>query len=394
LRSVVHSARTVLVFAFAAQAAVSVINFGLPAIGPELSEEFGLSLAELGAVLTATLLGSGLALVAAGLLVDRYGGRRATIAGSLTGAVGLAGAAVAPGTPALILLLVVSGVGTAVVPIAGIGSLFRAFPVERRAWALGIRQTAVPAGGLIGAVFLPLLANAGSARLALGVSAIPIALTGMLFSTVAGEAPADAAPPTFGLMRILRSPGMPRLLAVASCYIVVLQALLTYTVPSARDSGLSAFAAGAAYVALNITAAVARLVWGRLADGGGGTRRVQMLTAVGWVAAAGGVVFTVALHAGALAAILAAIVFSFGALGWNALVYVTAGERTPPELAGQSVALAATIVFVLSAVSAPAMGALADHASWDVFWLTTAGLAAAGAVVATGLRRPVRELSA
>jgi hypothetical protein len=52
------SARAVLVGASAAQAAVAYVGFGLPVIGPQLRGEYGLSLAELGAVLTATLLGA------------------------------------------------------------------------------------------------------------------------------------------------------------------------------------------------------------------------------------------------------------------------------------------------------------------------------------------------
>ena len=124
-----------------------------------------------------------------------------------------------------------------------------------------------------------------------------------------------------------------------------------------------------------------------LADLGGGTRRAQTLFEVGVVAAVGAVAFTFALHAGAAAVIPAAVLFGFGALGWNALVYVSAGERTAPELAGRSVAFAATVVFLLSALCTPLLGALADQAGWDVFWGTTAGLAALGALIAATLSR-------
>ena len=37
---------------------MSFVGFGLPAIGPQLRHVYGLSLAELGAVLTANLLGA------------------------------------------------------------------------------------------------------------------------------------------------------------------------------------------------------------------------------------------------------------------------------------------------------------------------------------------------
>jgi MFS family permease len=113
---------------------------------------------------------------------------------------------------------------------------------------------------------------------------------------------------------------------------------------------------------------------------------VRTLVETGIVGAIGGLVFALALHAGAALVIPAAILFGFGALGWNALLYVVAGERTAPELAGRSVATAATVVFLVSAACTPLLGALADDAGWNVFWLTTAILSALGALAATGLR--------
>ena len=73
--------------------------------------------------------------------------------------------------------------------------------------------------------------------------------------------------------------------------------------------------------------------------------------------------------------VLASVVFGLGALGWNALVYVSAGERVDPSLAGRSVAVAATVVFVLSAVVTPVLGALVDALGWDALWVATAGIA-------------------
>jgi MFS family permease len=179
---------------------------------------------------------------------------------------------------------------------------------------------------------------------------------------------------------------MLRLFVVAALYIVVLQAILSYTVPSARDAGLSSFWASFTYFAVNVTAMVARLVWGKVADRHGGRRRVRTLVETGIVGAVGGLLFALALHAGAGLVIPAAVLFGFGALGWNALLYVVAGERTAPELAGRSVATAATVVFLVSAACTPLLGALADHAGWNVFWITTAILSALGALAATGLR--------
>ena len=60
----------------AAQAAFSAIGIGLPAIAPALRDEFGLSLAEVGVVLSAEWIGLTFTLLAWGLLADRIGERR------------------------------------------------------------------------------------------------------------------------------------------------------------------------------------------------------------------------------------------------------------------------------------------------------------------------------
>jgi MFS family permease len=175
---------------------------------------------------------------------------------------------------------------------------------------------------------------------------------------------------------------VPTLLAVAACYIVVLQALLAYLVPAVEDAGYSELTASVAYFGVNLAAMFARIAWGSVADRGGGSRRVRTLVEVGVLASVGAVVFGFALHAGPVAVVLAAIVFGLGALGWNALVYVSAGERVDPSLAARSVAVAATVVFVTSGIATPLLGALVDAAGWDALWLAMAVTAGVGAYLA------------
>jgi MFS family permease len=378
-----RSARVVLTAASAAQVSVSFVNFGLPAIGPQLRQEFGLGLAGLGAVLTAGFFGSGLSLVGAGIAVDRLGSRTAMTAATLLGAGALVVAALADTALGLAVALVVFGIGSSVVTIAGVGALFRAYPAERRAWALGVRQMAVPLGGTIGAVLVPALEALGGVAAVLFTAAVGVALSGAVFAAAADSVRGSRQ--ARGFRTILRAPGMQRLLVVAAFYILVLQAVLVYAVPAARAAHLSALAAGATFFAIQVAAGVARIVWGRIADRGAGGRRARTLAEAGVVAAVGALLFAAALHGGAALALPAAVVFGFGALGWNALVYVSAGERAPPELSGRSVAVAATVVFGLSALATPPLGALAEHAGWDAFWLTTAALALAGSAVAATL---------
>jgi MFS family permease len=384
----------VLVSASAAQAAVSFVTFGLPSIGPELQRDFGLSLGELGAILTASLLGAGLALTGTGVVVDRLGTRPATLAGTTLAAAGLAAAAAAHSKTALFVALLASGVGSSVIPVAGAGTLFRVYPAERRGWALGVRQMAVPLGGTLAAICMPALERAGGPELAFGVASGAVAVTGFVFALIpGGDGRAGAVRVERAFRSILRAPGMLRLLLVAAFYVVVLQAILSYMVPAIRDAGLSSFWAGFTYFAVNVTAMASRIVWGRIADRESGSRRARTLVETGIVAAIGGLLFMLALHGGAALVVPTAILFGFGALGWNGLLYVSAGERTPLDLAGRSVATAATVVFLIAALSTPLLGALAGSAGWNALWATTAVLSALGAVAAAGLGRthPLRS---
>ena len=220
-----RSPRAVLTAATAAQAAVSFVNFGLPAIGPQLRQEFGLSLPALGAVLSAGFLGTALSLVPAGIAVDRFGSRAAMAGGTALGAAGLFAAARSPARrwrwPRALVLF---GVGSSVVTIGGAGALFRAYPPERRGWALGVRQMAVPLGGMIGAVLVPALEAVGGVSTVLLAAATAVLLSGAAFAVVADSLRGGRQPR--GFRTILKAPGMQRLLVVAAFYIVVLQAVL------------------------------------------------------------------------------------------------------------------------------------------------------------------------
>ncbi|MGI8606330.1 MAG: MFS transporter, partial [Gaiellaceae bacterium] len=177
-----------LTAASAAQASVSVVGFGLPAIGPDLRDAYGLSLPMLGAALAANIFGSGVFLIAAGFLVDRYGARPSMLAGTALGAGGLAAAGFAPGEEVLVALLFLSGVGSSVVPMAGTRALFGAYEVDRRGWAFGVRQMAVPLGGTVAALLLPGLVALGGIRLALIGSALLVLSAGLGFAVVGGFA--------------------------------------------------------------------------------------------------------------------------------------------------------------------------------------------------------------
>ena len=386
--------RTILVLAVASQAAFSMITFGLPAIGAEIRDKFDLGPAGFGAVFAAVGLGSAAALIPAGALVDRFGGRRVLIVGGIVNGIGLLLAASAGTAETFAAALVLAGIGGAAVPVAGMTALLRVFEPAQRGMAMGWRQLGVPLGGTLGAAVLPALAAVGGVRLAMAGAGVAAAATALAFAVVSDDRPASISRAGQSVAAVLRIPGFKPLLAVGLLYVLALGAILAHYVGALRDAGLSHAEAAAGFAALNVTAAVSRIVWGRVADGGGGTRRARTLTEIGILTVAATCVMPLVLAVVPTAALGFGVVVAFGAFGMNGVLYLLAGELAGSSRAGRAVGVASTVVFGMGSLAAPIAGFAIERTGYDAVWVMSAVVAAAGAVTARRWLEPATAVAA
>ena len=386
--------RTILVLAVASQAAFSMITFGLPAIGAEIRDKFDLGPAGFGAVFAAVGLGSAAALIPAGALVDRFGGRRVLIVGGIVNGIGLLLAASAGTAETFAAALVLAGIGGAAVPVAGMTALLRVFEPAQRGMAMGWRQLGVPLGGTLGAAILPALAAVGGVRLAMAGAGVAAAATALAFAVVSDDRPASISRAGQSVAAVLRIPGFKPLLAVGLLYVLALGAILAHYVGALRDAGLSHAEAAAGFAALNVTAAVSRIVWGRVADGGGGTRRARTLTEIGILTVAATCVMPLMLAVVPTAALGFGVVVAFGAFGMNGVLYLLAGELAGSSRAGRAVGVASTVVFGMGSLAAPIAGFAIERTGYDAVWVMSAVVAAAGAVTARRWLEPATAVAA
>src|SRR5579871_6807303 len=355
--------RTILVLAIASQAAYSLISFGLPAIALEIRDRLHVGVAGFGAVYAAVSLGSAIALIPAGMLVDRLGARGVLVIGGIVNGLGTLVAAGITNAYAFSAALLVAGIGGAAVPVAGMASLLRTFEPEKRGVVMGWRQLAVPLGGTIGAVMLPLLADSsGGVPLAMAVCAVAVTVTSVGFGLLVEHSPAEGVVEgRTGLRSVFRVPGIRPALTVAFVYIIGLTAVLTYYIPAARAAGLSRQQAAIGFVIVNVVAGISRPVWGRVADRGGGTRRTRTLREIGIVGAVAAAVMLPALHAGAVPGLIATAVLAFGVFGFNGIVYLLVGELAGSARQGVAVGVASTVIFGSSAIIAPVAGLAVEN---------------------------------
>ena len=155
---------TILALGTGAQTAYSAVFLGVPVLAPALQREYDLGLTQVGLAIAAANAGSVVTLLGWGLLADRAGERTVLAAGLAGCGTGLLIAAFAPSFPILVAALTVGGASGASVNAASGRAVMTWFARDQRGFALGIRQTALPIGGMIAALILPPIETAGGVR--------------------------------------------------------------------------------------------------------------------------------------------------------------------------------------------------------------------------------------
>ncbi|MGH3037715.1 MAG: MFS transporter, partial [Gaiellaceae bacterium] len=100
---------TILALGTVAQASYSAVFLGIPVLAPELRDQYGLTLTQVGVVIAAVSIGAVVTLLPWGLLTDRLGERAVLGSGLAIAGVALVAAAFSSGYGMLVALLVVAG---------------------------------------------------------------------------------------------------------------------------------------------------------------------------------------------------------------------------------------------------------------------------------------------
>jgi len=173
----------VLVVGTLAAAGYAAVPLGLSAIAPELASQYDLSLEQIGVLFGVSSLGQVALLLPWGLAADRIG-ERFVIGFGLALTAGALVAATATSTFAGLLVALTAVAGFGASAAAGSGrAVMQWFARGQRGLALGIRQTAIPLGGAVGALALPPIADAGGvddAFLALAAGCLACSIAGAL----------------------------------------------------------------------------------------------------------------------------------------------------------------------------------------------------------------------
>jgi MFS family permease len=374
---------TILALGTGAQAAYSAAFLGIPVLAPELQAEYDLSLPEVGLVIAAFSLGSLLTLLPWGLLADRIGERWVLCSGLAGASAALVVAAVAPSYGVFITAVTVAGALGAAVNAASGRAVMAWFVPEQRGLALGIRQTALPVGGVIAALALPPIGEmwgleGGLVALAAGcLVGAAAALIGLR------EAPAESielGDVTHPLKdsRIWRLSVGSGLIAAAQISVLGFFVLFLH-----GERGLTIAQAGGILALTQLLGAALRIIVGRWSDHVRARVRPLRRLATGLAVS---LVVVAALLEAPLAVLLPALVVAGGlSLSWNGLAYTAVAELAGRARSGAALGFQQTALSVASTAAAPVFAAVVDASSWQVGFGLAALLPAAGVAVMRGL---------
>jgi MFS family permease len=376
----------VLAAGTAATATSAALGIGLPVLVPVLREEYSLSLGEIGVLLAAGWIGTTVTLLPWGLAADRFGERAVLTLGLVGCAACVVGAAYAPSFAALLVLLALSGAAGASVNSASGRAVMHWFAVDERGLALGIRQTAIPVGGLVAALALPAIAGSGGSEAAFLFLAALCGAGALVGAVVLrGREVADGIEAD-SVVRTLVDARLWRLSIGSGLYLYAQVAVIGFGVLFLHDQhGLSEARAALVIAASQVLAVGFRIGAGRWSDLLG--TRIVPLRRVGL--AVGAVMVLAAVLAGGPLLLLVPTLALAGGLtmAWNGLSFTAAAELAGPVRSGAAIGFQQTVLAGIG-VGAPVLfAATVAGASWAVAF----GVSALFPLVGWWALRPLRE---
>jgi MFS family permease len=309
-------------------------------------------------MLAAQWVGALLTLLAWGLAADRFGERVVLGAGLAGCSAFLAASAYAPSFGWLVAFLGLAGACGSSVNSASGRAVVHWFQPSQRGLALGIRQTAIPAGGLVAALVLPHLAvESGLLFLA------AFCLLGGMAGVLAVRERRQTELPPEAVEWTLRDRKLWELSAGSGLYLITQVAIIGFVVLFLHDArSVSAAAAAAVLAAIQVGAAALRIGAGRWSDVLGSRavplRRLGVATALATGAVA-------ALTGASLWILVPAFVVAGGlSMSWNGLSFTAAAELAGGRRSGAAIGFQQSVLSGVGAAAPVAFAALVAATSW------------------------------
>lgn len=307
------------------------------AAAPAIEHSLGLNHAAFGLMVSVYYGALLVCSIPAGFFADRFGIRIALVFANAATGLGMWVFSQANGMEPAILGLMLCGAGYSLVNPATARGILAWFPARGRATAMGMKQTGVPAGGLLAALAAATIGDWRELAILISLLTLAAAMGYLLFRLAE---PAAGAPARIGnISAVLRLRGVIAFNFGACLYATAQGAVLAYLVLFTRDvlaasPGIASLCLGVAHVA----SAAGRVAWGIASDMIPRNGRLAGLLACGIAAAIGIVALVLSPWIGGLMVLPAiAALLGLTVVGYAGLAQTAAAEAVEPRLAGAAI---------------------------------------------------------
>ncbi|MEE9551005.1 MAG: MFS transporter [Candidatus Binatia bacterium] len=364
-------------------------QYGINTFAPFYQHDLSLSRAQVGLFFTAFYLGmAGLSLFA-GWLADRMGVCATILTGHLFLGICTMAAAMAPSFGWVFASFFFAGLGYSFLNPASTKGVMVWFPRYERATAMGIKQTGVPAGGvLIALIGAPLVLSIGWRSALAGFGAANL-IFGLLFWPLWSEPETEQETrkpdplPQRG-QGALNYKSLLTLSCGTALLLVGQMSLLTYAPLFLKETlEFSPYQASQALAVIQIGAMSGRIGWGVMSDHIFRGRRKDVLVLIGGLSVA--LTFNLSILSPATSPtflILLLFLAGFCLIGYQGVSYSLLGEMAGQAKTGTALGLMITINSVGTVLGTPLFGYVVDlTGSYPIAWRALSGTILLGTLV-------------
>ena len=352
---------------------------------PLIQSDLNLSHFQIGIFTTIYFTGAFLSSFPMGWLVDKIGVYATMPIGQFIVGIFILSISMVNSFVLICTLLFLAGIGHAAINPATAKVVMAWFPLNRRATAMGIKQTGVPIGSALAAAMLPAIALLIGWRKAFILSGL-VSITSVILSLIFyrkptyGDKHSSATPlPDFRISVILKNRDIILLSVLMIGFLMLQSSLETYIVLYCKDVlNYTLITSGFLLSITQIGAISGRLCWGPVSDIFLQAKRKIVLMIIGGISSAMCLVFAL-LPPNSPILLIGVLVFIFGAcaIGWNAIYLVFAAELAGRGREGRAIGISLTIAFIGHLIGPPLFGYMVDlsgsySASWIIFCLIMA----------------------
>lgn len=372
-------------------------------LAPFFKEELGITSAKVGFVLSAGAFGYLLTQLPVGWLADKIGSRWPIAIGEIIAGIAMSAQIFSKSYSSLLVLMFVTGLGCGFLAPSTTQAVILWFPKKERATVMGLKQTAVNVGGIIGAATLPSVALVLGWRfgfLMLGIISVMIGILSLILyrepplsmpSNKNEVASKTAATP---LLEILKNREIWFVAMAAFFLNWVEMAMIAHFVLFLTKSLLySVVMAGGLLALAEVAGAVSRPLSGFVSDRIFGGRRKSIFMFFAIVAAT--MCLILGIFGLRLVWLIYPVVFflGVGAIGFGGVYLTLLSELGGRGGAGKAAGLGSTVAVFGSILGPPSFGHIVDiSGSYQLAWLSLALMGTLCAVLLIFVREDRRKI--